>query len=152
MRLASKVFIGHLGRAVSTVHSFSAQTSHERIECTKAKEQLSAYCLDIFILWNQAGESENGGRSCITYMMLPILFLNRNQIFIPSSHFTSFFNILNIERQKVYFVKLYVFISDFNKILAPYVLYMASRKRLLPPRTTAVMKSGLLSLKFHTLT
>ena len=40
--------------------------------------QVCAYCLDIFILWNQAGKSENGGRSCITYMMLPILFLNRN--------------------------------------------------------------------------
>ena len=64
-----------------------------------------------------------------------------------------FFNILNVERQKVYLVEFYVlkFLSDFNKILAPYVIYMASRKRLLPPRTTAVMKSGLLSLK-HILT
>ena len=52
-----------------------------------------------------------------------------------------FFDILNVERQKEYLVKLYVlkFISDFNKILTPYVLYMASRKRLLPPRTTAVI-------------
>ena len=64
-----------------------------------------------------------------------------------------FFNILNVERQKVYLVEFYVlkFLSDFNKILALYVIYMASRKRLLPPRTTAVMKSGLLSLK-HILT
>ena len=48
-----KLVDGPLGRAACTVHSISAQTSQEGIECTTAKEQVRAYCLNIYTvsLW-----------------------------------------------------------------------------------------------------
>ena len=40
--------MGQLGKATCTVSSISAQTSQKRIECTKVKEQLRAYCSNTY--------------------------------------------------------------------------------------------------------
>ena len=43
-------FMGHLGRVSCTIHSISAQASQEGIKCTKAEQQLRAYCPNIYTL------------------------------------------------------------------------------------------------------
>ena len=40
--------MGRLCRATCTIHSISVQTSQEGIKCTKDKEQLRAYCPNIY--------------------------------------------------------------------------------------------------------
>ena len=48
LKLLETGFIGPQGKATSTTHSISTQTSHEGFKCTKAKEQLRSYCTNIY--------------------------------------------------------------------------------------------------------
>ena len=43
--------MGHLGRVLCTVHSISAHTNKEEIECTKAIDWLKSYCLIYTPCW-----------------------------------------------------------------------------------------------------
>ena len=50
--------MGHLRRATWTYHKISAQTSHEGIEFTKAKEKLSSYFPNLYTVHLNASTSD----------------------------------------------------------------------------------------------